>query len=195
MKLVSSTLVMLYINLFMVISLLVCSLGGLIISEIENWLKWLLLFVVIITGIINVVFGVINIINTLRLFKNGEYNSLRKRMKVLKFGTIPYFIINFVLYFLLFMLFFAASRGFFILTPMPLLFLIPTFFTYLTVVLTSVYGIGFVAILKRERRITTGKLIIHILLQLCFVLDIIDTIVLVIKHKAVKKELTEMEFI
>lgn len=186
MKSVRNTLIGLYFNLFVVILTLVFWLRGLINSNTSNWLKWILVVALIVSEIFNIVFAVINAINSFILLKNRDYNSMRKNMKALKFGVIPYFVINFVIYALLLLLLFAASRGLIMFTPIPLLFSIPVFFAYLTVIFTSSYGIGFSLILYKDKRIKTGKLVLHILLQLCFVLDVLDTIILIAKNKVVK---------
>ena len=183
MKYIRKTLLGLYINLFIVILLMVSLLHRLTKNNIGNWMQWLLIAAVVISSISNVIFAVKNIINTYRLYKNREYNSMRKHMKVLKLGTIPYFILNFIIYLLLFLLFYAASRGLIIFTPIPLLFVVPIFFTYLAVLFTSCYGIGFIAIINKEKNSSKGKLIIHVLLQLCFILDVISTIILLIKYR------------
>ncbi|MBK1813191.1 hypothetical protein JHL18_21445 [Clostridium sp. YIM B02505] len=186
MKNVRNALIGLYFNLFIVIFTLVFWVRWLIDLNNSSWLKWLLVFALTVSEIFNIVFAGINAVNSFILLKNGDYTSMRKNMKALKFGVIPYFVINFIIYVLLFLLFFAASRGLFIFTPIPLLLLIPVFFAYLTVIFTASYGIGFSLILYKEKRIKTGKLVLHILLQLCFVLDVIDTIVLLAKNKVVK---------
>lgn len=183
MKIIRETLLGLYINLLMIILLLASAFRGLLKNNMGNWIQWLLIAAVVVSGIFNILFGIKNIYNTWRLYKNNEYNSLRKYMKRLKLGAVPYFILNFVLYFFLFTLFFAASRGIFIFTPIPLFFLVPIFFTYLSVLLTSCYGIGFAAILNKEKNLGSGKMIIHVLLQICFVLDVLSTIILIIKYK------------
>ncbi|GKU25150.1 DUF6652 family protein [Clostridium folliculivorans] len=186
MKNVKNTLIGLYFNLFIVILSLLFLLRGLTHSNMYAWLKWIFVFALIVSETFNIVFAGINAVNSFILLKNSDYNSMRKNMKALKFGVIPYFVINFIIYALLFLLFFAASRGLIVFTPIPLLFLIPVFFAYLTVIFTSSYGIGFSLILYKEKRIKTGKLVLHMLLQLCFVLDVIDTIILVSKNKVVK---------
>jgi hypothetical protein len=156
---------------------------GLIDNEIGSWRQWIATFALVISGVLNVVFAIVNIKNAYQLYKNRESITLRKYLKRLKFWAVPYFILNFVFYLLLFLLFFAASRGIFIVTPIPLFFLIPIFFTYLSVLFTSPYAIGFAAVLRSESKMKTGKLVIHVLLQLCFVLDVVDTIVLLKKYK------------
>ncbi len=183
MKLIRNTLVGLYANLFMVIALIITLLRGLIRYNSGNILKSLLIAAVVITLILNSILAVKNIINTYRLYKERQYNLLRKHMKVIKLGMIPYFIINFIIYILLFMLFFAASRGLIIFSPIPLLFIVPVFFTYLSMLFTSCYGIGFAAIVNSEKNLGNLKFIIHILFQLCFVLDVVSTIILLLKYK------------
>ena len=185
MKNVRNTLLGLYFNLLIVILLLFFLLKGMLYNNVGSWVQWILAIALIGSGIFNVIFAIINIVKAFVLVKNGDINSIRKHMKVLKFGTIPYFIVNFIIYLLLFLLFFAASRGIFLVTPIPLLFLIPVSFTYLTVIFTSFYGIGFAILLRREKRIKTGALVLHVILQLCFVIDVIDTIILIMKHKDV----------
>lgn len=176
----------LYFNLFMVILSILLMIRGISDNNMGNLVKWILVGLLIVSGIFNIIFAVINTVKSLDYLKNNDYNSMRKNMKVLKFGVIPYFVINFIIYLLLFVLFFAASRGFILFTPLPLLFLIPVFFAYLTVIFTATYGIGFSLILYNEKRISAGKLIVHIMLQLCFVLDVIDTVFLLAKNKVVK---------
>ncbi|MFL0269350.1 DUF6652 family protein [Candidatus Clostridium radicumherbarum] len=186
MKNVRNTLMGLYFNLLLVILTLLFMFKAMLDYNMGNWVQWVLVVTLIVSGILNIVFAGINTVNSFNLFKNNDYNSMRKNMKALKFGAIPYFVINFIIYLLLFLLFFAASRGIILVTPIPLLFLIPVFFAYLTVIFTSTYGIGFSLILYKEKRLRTGKLILHIILQLCFVLDILDTVILLAKNKVMK---------
>lgn len=183
MKLVRNLIMGIYINIFLVILLVLLLFRSLTNPSNGRWILIVVLCVTGISSILNMILGLRNIINTFQLWKNNEYNSLRKYMKVLKFGTVPYFIINFIVYALIFLIFFAASRGIIIFTPIPLIFIVIIFITYLTVIFTSSYGIGFLAIIKKEKRIKAGNFIIHILLQLCFVLDVIDTMILLIKYK------------
>ncbi|KUO63129.1 MAG: hypothetical protein APF84_11435 [Gracilibacter sp. BRH_c7a] len=179
-----NTLFVLYANLITVIMLWVSLFNGSIYNI--SFIHWFLIVVFIISSVLIAVFAVKNVSNAFRLYKNEEYNSLRRNMKVLKLGSIPYFLINFVFYFLLFALFFVGSRGFFIFTPIPLLLLLNVFLTYIIVLFTSSYGIGFVAVARSEKRLNNTTCIIHVLFQLCFVLDVISTILLLVKYKVSK---------
>lgn len=184
MKFIRNLLIGLYINIFLVILLFVLMFKSSTNQSIGEWTLLVVLCAAVITSILSIIFGVINIINTYKLCKDNEYNSLRKYMKVLKFGAVPYFIINFIVYFFIFFIFLAASRGIILFTPIPLIFIGIIFFTYLAVIFTSSYGIDFLVIVKKEKIIKTGSLVIHILLQLCFVLDVVDTLIILMKYKS-----------
>lgn len=141
------------------------------------------------TWVAAIVFTVINIKNAFWLYTNGKYSFLKKHMSRLKLGAVPYFILNFLFCAGLAFFVVACSRGFYIFiifSPIPILFVIPIFLTYGTVVSTSIYGIFYIASLLKEGKITIGKAILHILLQICFVLDIVDTIILLIIYRVKK---------
>ena len=178
-----SALFGLYINLFLIIFLLVCFIGEIIIYSNPHWSNWIIVVLIIISGIFNFIIAYKNIINSITLFKNNDHVSLRQYMKTLKLGLIPYSVINFILYSFIFFILFASSKGIIVVSPVPLFFLVPIFFTYLAVLFTSSYGIGYVLILNKGNKLKNGYLVIHILLQLCFVLDVISTIILLIRYK------------
>lgn len=186
-KLVKSTLVGLYLNLIFVIGAWIFLFWGL---ANDNYIIWILiLFSLAVTGIINIVLTAKNIINSYLYYKNRDYNDLRRYMKILKFGTIPYLIVNFVFNLLIFLLFFAASRGLIVFSPIPMFFLIPISLTYLTVLFTSCYGIGLIIYLWKDTSMLRMP-IIHVLMQVCFILDVVDTIILLMKYN-IKEDVTK----
>lgn len=182
MKPVRLALFGLYLNLFLIVLLLVCFIGQILIYNNPHWSNWLIVVLIIISGIFNFIIAFKNIISSITLFKNSDHASLRKNMKTLKLGLIPYFVINFILYLFIFLILFAASRGIIMFSPVPLFFIIPIFFTYLAVLFTSFYGIGYALILRKENRLKNSSLVIHVLLQLCFVSDVISTMILNTKY-------------
>ncbi len=187
MKLARLTLLGLYMNFVLVILFLARLIFGLIDTKIQAWTFWIILIALIISGFLNVLMAVLNVFKVLTIMKNKDYDLLRKHMKMLKFGSILYFILNFVLYFLLFAIFILASRGILLISPFPLLFLIPASCAYFTVVITSVYGIGVLLSLLRNKKISLKGFILHIVMQLCFVLDILSTAIILIKFKKEEK--------
>lgn len=148
-----------------------------------GWVKWLAALALVASGVTNIVLAVFNVQSALLLFQVGDAFHLRRQMRTLKMGSIPYFVLNFILYVLLALLIIAASRGLVIFTPIPLMFIIPVLFTYLSLLFTSPYGIAYAATVHREGKMSAVGLAFHILLQLCFVLDVVDTAVLLMKHK------------
>ena len=124
------------------------------------FLIWLLLFICSI---------VLNIKNTVKLFRENNLIILRKNSKLIKLTLIPFWILHFILSTLTMIAFIGGTRG------MGIIFLpIPIFFTYIFLLITSIFSIAFILLLRRNKYI--DDVIIHIILQLCFVLDIIDMI-------------------
>jgi hypothetical protein len=128
------------------------------------WIAWVVAFLV---------FAVLNLFQAVKLSKHNDIAELRKRMKLLKLGAVPYFVLNFVLAGGLFVFFFAVSHGFGIFfVPVPL------FFTWTISLATSVYGMGFVAVLNRSGRDAGTSLPMNMVMQFCLVLDIVSTVIL-----------------
>ena len=75
MKFCRYTLVGLYVNLTLVFLLWVSLFWGMIDNKL-GWRQWLLLFALAISGVFNVVFAVINILNVFKLYRNREFNSM-----------------------------------------------------------------------------------------------------------------------
>jgi len=55
--------------------------------------------------------------------------------------------------------------------------------SYLFLVTTSCYSLAYLGILLKNKQISIFNFLFHMILQLCFVLDIIDTIYLLNKNK------------
>lgn len=67
-------------------------------------------------------------------------------------------------------------------------------FLYISLMSTSVYSILFVLFLYNKKKITLFKTVVHIILQLIFVLDIVDSLYLASKYKniTIEKERTSL---
>jgi hypothetical protein len=117
---------------------------------------------------------VLNIKNTVKLYKQNDVFELRKRAKIIKLSLIPFWIFHFFISALIMIFFIAISRG------MGIIFVpIPMFFTYISLLITSIFSIAFILLLNKNKYLK--RYYIHILLQLCFVIDIIDIIYLLKK--------------
>lgn len=136
---------------------------------------------ILITILLNLFFlisSALSIINCIFLLKENQLAQLRKNMIKVKFGAVIYFIITFILWTFIAIVALMGSRGLVIFTPIPILFAIPIIDTFVSAVATSVYGIGFTLGLRRNKMITTGKMIAFVIFQFFFVLDVIFTIAL-----------------
>jgi hypothetical protein len=92
-------------------------------------------------------------------------------MKRIKIGLIPFWIINFICYFPISVFLLVVGHGFgFLIVP------IFIFLSYIVLLLTSIFSILYLLNLKKNNIIVNKQFIIHSILQLLFVVDIIDTV-------------------
>ncbi len=123
--------------------------------------------------------------------KSNDNIGLRIGMKRMKLASIPFFLANFLYFILLALLMVVVSRGFIIFTPIPLLFLMAIGMTYVIMICTSGYGMCYLAYQKKCGQITKGKMVLHVIAQLLFLLDIIDTVVLVLRNRTPEEKITK----
>jgi hypothetical protein len=117
------------------------------------------------------VLSIINIISILSDYKNNNIEKIFQKMKRIKTSLIPFWIINFICYVPISAILLAAGHGFgFIIVP---LFI---FLSYTVLILTSLFSILYLLKLRKNNIISRKQFVIHIILQLIFVIDIIDTI-------------------
>ena len=129
----------------------------------------------IILNVILIINTILNIIIAIHIFKQNNLENARNSMKKIKLYLIPYWVINFI-----FSLTITGVTLFMGGIIMGFIFLIQT---YLLFIATSCYSISFLGILLKNKKISLKSFIIHLLLQFCFVMDIIDTIYLLRKYK------------
>ena len=129
--------------------------------------------------------GIRNIKTGIKFAKSGDSDNLMSFMKITKFGSIPLYVIVFIIYFFMTLVMLLAPMGFlmipFTLGPVVL-------FTYLNVIFTSAFTIGFLVDKKIKGEVSMAFVIINGILQFCFVLDVIDTIYLCVKFRKKKIE-------
>jgi hypothetical protein len=126
------------------------------------FLSWFIIFLII---------SIINIISIVLDFRKNNSEMLFQKMKRIKIGLIPFWIINFICYFPVSIILLVAGHGFgFIIVP------IFIFLSYTVLLLTSIFSILYLLNLKKKNIILQEQFIKHSILQLLFVVDIIDTI-------------------
>jgi hypothetical protein len=111
-------------------------------------------------------------------YKANDADGLRRGMKQMKLASIPYFVVNFIYFAALALLAMVASRGIVLFTPIPLIFVLVMLFTYVIMSFTSIYGIVYLIWLKKSGETKLATMVVHIVMQLVFVLDILNTVFL-----------------
>ena len=105
-----------------------------------------------------------------------------KAVMIFKLSLIPFYVINFVIWLIGSMVFHIAL---FVWTFLPIVIA----YTYFTIYGTSAHIIARLLYLRRNNIITTKQFVIHFILQIMFVLDIIDSIYLTVKYKGKQEQL------
>lgn len=161
------------------ISFVVLLYSSLSIYSMESKLVSILIIVLLIlSGLVNIVMFIISAFQSNDI--KSRKNSMINRMLFLKLSAIPFFIINFMLWTGLFGMLILFPGGIFLLALSPIIVLL----TFTVLLVTSASSISALVYCYRARQIDTLRLIIHTILQLIFVLDIIDSIFL---YKILKK--------
>ena len=137
----------------------------------------LLPFLFIIWVFTYIIFSIINIISLAIDYKNNNTEIIFKKTKRIKLGLIPFWIINFICYLPISIILILVGHGFgFIIVP---IFISAS---YMVLILTSIFSIAYLKNLHKNRKIEFKKFIIHSILQLIFVIDIIDIIIILKKY-------------
>lgn len=135
--------------------------------------------------ICKIYWGIRNIKTGIKLAKSGDGDSMMSFMKITKFGSIPLYVIVFIIYFFMTLVMLLAPMGFLMI---PFTLVPAVIFTYLNVIFTSAFTIGFLVDKKIKGEVSMAFVIINGILQFCFVLDVIDTIYLCVKFRKKKIE-------
>jgi hypothetical protein len=104
-----------------------------------------------------------------------------KTIMIFKIGLIPFFLINFLFWFSMIGILLNPMMGFIGVFLIP----IAVISTYLTMLITSIYGISIISVMGRKNILTWGQCVIHIIFQLIFILDVADLIFLFVKYRKV----------
>lgn len=131
----------------------------------------LLSFVVFILFGINyillIIFTIQNFLKSIKLFASNDISLLIKSTRKIKFQSIPFFLLNFVILYIISFILFIATRGLGII-------IIPLFiaYTYIIFLSTSIYSFSLIFLLKIRYNLSIGWLLLHLFMQLSFVFDI-----------------------
>lgn len=132
----------------------------------------------------------ISIISNMLNINKGKVSisDLYLKPKIYKLIFIPFQILTLLILALAFLPLMMLGSAAFICTRFGVRFL------YISLMSTSVYSILFVLFLYNKKKITLFETVVHIILQLIFVLDIIDSLYLASKYKniTIEKERTSL---
>lgn len=122
---------------------------------------------------------IFNLAGAGKYYRRKNYSLLRKAMKRMKLGAVPFFIFNFLICLLVAAFMFGASRGFAVFMPWTWAwFFSAVTATWIITVGSSCYGIFFTRLLRQRAQISSSQMVKHIVLQMIFVLDVVDTLIL-----------------
>jgi hypothetical protein len=142
-------------------------------------------FILAIWFLLYIIISIKNIFFVKYLIKQNNKDKLKKDVELIKFGSIPFWIINFIILSILTIGAVMGTRGILIfLVP------IPIFISYIILLGTSIFSISYIRLLYKENNIVHKEMILQIILQLIFVLDIFGIIYLKNKY-SIKNENNE----
>lgn len=127
---------------------------------------------------------IIGIIRGYKLYKKADYISLRKSMTVLKLGSIPFYVINFLYSVFVCMALTIGTRGVGIVT-VPL----AVCFTYGIIIMSGIYGILYIKYLRKVLPEENRPSILHYIFQFVSVFDVVSTLVLIAGYKNYEKDI------
>jgi len=149
--------------------------NGMSVPIIEHY------YLLVIWFVCFIIFLIINILFLKKLVKKNELEKIFNYTKIIKYSAIPFWVINFISYFGVMQFFVLIMWGMAILIIPIILFL-----SYLILLATSIYSINYIILAEKNKMITKTQCIINIILQLCFILDIINVLYLEINKKKKK---------
>lgn len=132
------------------------------------------------------IFAIVNIIIGFTVKKNAlvpENEKVLRTALKFKIAFLPFFILHFIYCFIIAM---GSANPFLMWTW--IFIPIEIALAYIVLLSTSAYNISKIICLLRTKKISGGQCALHIILQLFFVADLIDNVILSIKERKIKKE-------
>lgn len=135
--------------------------------------------------LLSMIIGIVNLVCAIKEAKKDTPDCFRTIL-TFKLIHIPFYIINFLAWFILAL---AAANPF--LMWMWLFIPVAIVYTYGVLLSTSLYACTH--LLARKRNGKQQKIWYHVLLQLTFVLDVVDSVFLYVKYKDTDRQMVEMQ--
>lgn len=131
------------------------------------------------------IFGVVNIIAAIKFCKLENRNMMFNATVLVKYATIPFFIVGGLIVAASFLLSFIPVPFMIFLGPM--VALAGIFVGWLILALEAPYAISYFRLSKKAKVYSCVMVVIHTILQFFFTLDVIDVMILTIKERKWKK--------
>jgi len=147
----------------------------------NGWNKFGILFFIFYLFMIAVVLltGWITLVMAFFAHRKKDFDALYKSWELLKLGSIPFYIFNFIYSFIIWSLLVAASRGIFIVfVPIPIIL------TCTFILQSGCMGIICISLMRSYNNNGVKISRIHYFFQLIPVLDVISTLILLFRWKA-----------
>ncbi len=133
---------------------------------------------------ISSIIGLLNIIRciylTIKYYNDENYiHNLKKATAIIKFSTIPIYILNF----LLFLLLTGAMMNPFLIVVSPIVAIIGVIFAISLLIVTSTYSISLIVSSLINNKISKKQAVLYGITQAIFIVDIIGVIVFNAKTK------------
>ena len=142
-----------------------------------NNLIWLLIFYLLMIGVVLLI-GWISVGMAVVAYRKSEAEKLRKSWKLLKYASMPFYVLNFVYSFCVWFLLVGASRGILIiLVPIPILI------TCTMVFQSGCFGWCYIRYCNKQFQGKGNISSIHYCLQVIPVLDIMSTFIVDKKYR------------
>ena len=134
--------------------------------------------------------GAANAICSFRMAQRGEIRFCINAMLILKYGLIPFFLLNCLFGLLVCLAFFVGTRGTILFAfPVTVPFLLLAVFSvWATLLPGSFYGLQVVRLGFRQGKLACPAAIFHLLLQFTFIADVFDAMYLSTKKWGMGKK-------
>lgn len=119
------------------------------------------------------VMAILLVVNAIRWARRRDVRVLKRHMMILKLGMVPFFVLNYVAWFLLMTIAGAATHGLAVLVAW-----VPVVLTYLLMMPTMTYPWALTVAAGEKGLLRPFWIGVHWICQLAFVLDVIAAVVL-----------------
>lgn len=156
------------------------------INPDNNIANAFIIFFIVINVILMIMFIPILILSIISIFKGEEF--MPKTVMIIKLSLIPWFIINFIFCFFIF----VGMLNPWLMIAEPIAIAVMVSITYLYIITTSIPNIGYIIhLLKKKELKITNKLVFSIIFHFFFCFDVLGSILLFFETRP--KEMIESE--